>query len=551
MSPCLCLCGPMVEPWFSTRQGTSSEFEASLVVHDDRQSSHVAAVDGRKVTAIPGTPASITDTSTKSAELDDNYDLYKRSDEQELDLAESKRVLRKLDLRIVPILFLIYLMQYLDKNGINYASVYGLQKGTHLHGQDYSWLGSIFYFGYLWAQYPGGYLLQRLRIGKVIGATTIFWGIILITTPACSSFAGMAVNRFLLGSFEAIVNPGFILIMSIWYTSAEQPLRLESYYCTNGIATMFGGLIGYAVGHIKTGLPRWMYVFLIFGSISIALGIAAMIFLPDLPSTAKFLTDEEKLIAAKRVSANRQGIKNRHFKMYQVRQTLQDPKTWMLFVMAVGAQVPNAAITQFTSLVIKSFSVDTLGTQYLQIPGGAVQFLALLGGGIICSKWPNLRCITMIVANTICIVGSAMLVGLPNSNKWGRLVGLWLCYFQGLGFSMSLTMVSSNVAGYTKKQLTAAILFTGYCVGNIIGPQTFKSKEAPHYHSAYVAMLVGYIIKLMSITVLYIYMYMVNKKRDREAAAAGIQDADEVKQAIEHGMHDATELDNKGFRYTL
>jgi hypothetical protein len=62
-----------------------------------------------------------------------------------------------------------------------------------------------------------------------------------------------------------------------------------------------------------------------------------------------------------------------------------------------------------------------------------------------------------------------MLVCLPASNKWGRLVGLWLCYFQGLGFSMSLTMVSSNVAGYTKKQCTGTILFVGYCVGNIIG----------------------------------------------------------------------------------
>jgi len=80
-----------------------------------------------------------------------------------------------------------------------------------------------------------------------------------------------------------------------------------------------------------------------------------------------------------------------------------------------------------------------------------------------------------------------MLVGLPPDSKWPRLVGLWLCFFQGLGFSMSLTMVSSNVAGYTKKQLTGAILFTGYCVGNIIGPQTFKSSEAPHYHSAYLA----------------------------------------------------------------
>ena len=80
----------------------------------------------------------------------------------------------------------------------------------------------------------------------------------------------------------------------------------------------------------------------------------------------------------------------------------------------------------------------------------------------------------MIVANVICIIGAAMLVGLPSSNKWGRLVALWLCYFQGLGFSMSLTMVSSNVAGYTKKQLTGAILFTGYCVGNIIGKSSYE-----------------------------------------------------------------------------
>lgn len=123
----------------------------------------------------------------------------------------------------------------------------------------------------------------------------------------------------------------------------------------------------------------------------------------------------------------------------------------------------------------------------MQIPGGAVQFLALISGGIVCSKFPNVRCITMITANTICIIGSALLVALPNSNRWGRLVALWLCYFQGLGFSMSLTMVSSNIAGYTKKQLTGAILFTGYCVGNIIGPQTFRDSEAPGYHSAYIA----------------------------------------------------------------
>ena len=62
--------------------------------------------------------------------------------------------------------------------------------------------------------------------------------------------------------------------------------------------------------------------------------------------------------------------------------------------------------------------------------------------------------------------------------QWGRLVALWLCYSQNLGFSMSLTVVSSNIAGFTKKQLTGAVVFTGFCIGNIVGPQTFIATEA-------------------------------------------------------------------------
>lgn len=104
-------------------------------------------------------------------------------------------------------------------------------------------------------------------------------------------------------------------------------------------------LIGYAVGHISTGLPRWMYVFLIFGSFSLVTGIFALWLLPDLPSKAKFLTERERAIAVDRVAINRQGVKNQQFKWYQVWQAARDPKTWLLFVMAIGAQVPNSALT--------------------------------------------------------------------------------------------------------------------------------------------------------------------------------------------------------------
>lgn len=193
----------------------------------------------------------------------------------------------------------------------------------------------------------------------------------------------------------------------------------------------------------------------------------------------------------------------------------------------------------------------------MQIPGSVVQILSLLTAGYIGSRYPNMRCAMMLVGNLICIACGGVLVGLDpgpdgTQNAWGRLVALWFCSFQSVGFSLSLTMVSSNVAGYTKKQITGAFLFVGYCVGNIVGPQTFISSEAPFYHSAYIAVLVGYSVKTIMVVVLYVYMWRENKRRDREAASGGAGlTAEQEKAAIEAGMHDMTEIDNKGFRYVL
>lgn len=153
-------------------------------------------------------PASEPDAKSDASDVDDSYAAYRRLSTREIEPAEAKRVLRKIDTRIIPILFFLYLIQYLDKNSLNFASAYGLKEDTHLVGQDYSWLGSIFYFGYLVAQYPSGYLMQRLPIGKVLSVTALIWGVILMTTPACTSFAGIATNRFMLGFVEAAVNPG-------------------------------------------------------------------------------------------------------------------------------------------------------------------------------------------------------------------------------------------------------------------------------------------------------------------------------------------------------
>jgi sugar phosphate permease len=192
---------------------------------------------------------------------------------------------------------------------------------------------------------------------------------------------------------------------------------------------MFSGLLGYAIGHINTGLARWKYIFLIFGAITTAWGLVSLLLLPDSPSTTRFLTPHQRCIAASRVAGNKQGIKNRKFKTYQAVQMLTDPKTWILFVMAVSGQIPTAAVTSFASINISSFGFDTLGSQYMLIPGGAVQLFGMLIGGWVASRWSGMRCVVMCVANTICIVGSGLLVGLPVHNK--VCLSPTLCIFLG------------------------------------------------------------------------------------------------------------------------
>ena len=81
-----------------------------------------------------------TISTAHSRDYDETYEVYKTQDAHDIDPVEARRVLRIIDLRLLPILMMTYMLQYLDKSSINFASVYGLRQGTNLHGQDYSWL---------------------------------------------------------------------------------------------------------------------------------------------------------------------------------------------------------------------------------------------------------------------------------------------------------------------------------------------------------------------------------------------------------------------------
>jgi hypothetical protein len=118
---------------------------------------------------------------------------------------DNKRLLRKIDLMLLPIMLGVYFLQQLDKSTLSYASVFGLVKDAHLGGQDYSWLGSIVYIAQLVMQPVIAYFLVKLPTGKFAGIMVLCWGIVLSCMAVAHNFKGLLAARFFLGCFEASV----------------------------------------------------------------------------------------------------------------------------------------------------------------------------------------------------------------------------------------------------------------------------------------------------------------------------------------------------------
>jgi MFS family permease len=317
-----------------------------------------------------------------------------------IDIAESRALRWKIDLRIMPILMGIYFLQYLDKTLLNYAAVMGIK--DNLKGNEYNNIGTIFYVGYFVAEPITAYLMQRFPIGKYIGINVTCWGILVACHAACRSYASLMVVRILLGVFEASVAPSLILITGMWWTKPEQSRRTGLWYSQIGVAQIVGAAISYGFQHVNsTALANWQILFLFMvgclwtvtflraleadqgelqGCLTTVFGIAIIFFLPDNPMSASFLSDEEKIAAIEHVRVNLTGVENKHFKPYQLVELLfKDKETWPLFFITLLAMIDNGAVSNFSSIIIATFGFSTQRTTIIQIPSGAVSIIATVG----------------------------------------------------------------------------------------------------------------------------------------------------------------------------
>ncbi|CAI0645144.1 unnamed protein product [Colletotrichum noveboracense] len=458
---------------------------------------------------------------------------------------DERRLKRKIDWRIVPLMFACYILQYLDKTLINYANVMGLQKDTGISGDQYSQLAMIFYVSYLAFEFPHAWGMQHYPTAKYIGIMVCLWGTVLAVTSACHNWAGLVVTRVLLGVFESAVAPSLIVITTMWYKRQEQPPRMGIWYLGTGGGVIVGSLISFGFQHYDgSSFTSWQIMFLICGLVTVAVGITVIVVLPDNPMNAKFLSPEEKVWAIERLRANQTGVENKQFKWPQFIECFADPQTYLLAMITITSNVPNGAVSSFQATIIKGFGYTSKETALLSIPSGAVSIVSILAATNVAGRY-NQRALNIICLLIPGVIGAALMAFLPADNKAGKLIGNYMTNCIGATLPLLYSLVGANYAGHTKKVTMNATLLICFCVGNIIGPLTFTGESAPEYIPAKTAIIVTCGLAMVFTLMLRFYYVWENKRRDNLVRAGQLGHLKDVE------FSDMTDRLNKEFRYTL
>ncbi|CAG8223341.1 unnamed protein product [Penicillium olsonii] len=424
------------------------------------------------------------------------------------------KVLRKIDLRLLPILLGIYFLQQLDKSTISYASVFGIVEKANLHGQQYSWLGGSIYLAQLVFQPLVAYLLVKVPLAKFLAASCLLWGIALSCMTAATNFGELLACRIFLGIFEAGIAPAFIAVTQMWYRRREQPVRLSSWYAMNGVVNMFGSLIAFGLGHIKSSIfAPYQIIFLFFGLVTVGFSAVILVFMPDSPVSAKFLGEEDKLLSIERQRMNQQGVESQEWKWDHAKEAMLDPKSWFWFALMFSISVPSGGITTFGPLIIKSFGLSEYDTMLFNIPFGAVQLVATMGGAWLATFW-KMKSPVLALLCLPPIAGCVMLLQIAhdNAHKGPLLAGYYI---------ISVYPAIRNTAGETKKKVTTAILYVGQCAGNVLGPNLYTTAEAPLYRRGLLSNLALFCVLIGLTGANAAYLYYLNKKHEKRRVAVG------------------------------
>lgn len=224
---------------------------------------------------------------------------YETEDQKDnLSDAEYRKLIWKLDVRLLPPLFVLWFISLIDRVNIGTARIQGLEKdlGMDPKSNQFNTAVVVVFVGLILAEVPSNWLVKRFAPSVVLCLECILLGLFTIGQGLVQSSGGLIAMRFIIGILEAGLIPGSIFVLSAYYPRYELQWRVSMLHVGNAVSNAFGGLLAFAVAGIRSsnGWNGWRWIFIIEGAITIAVTLVCWPFVCNWPATAKWLKPEEK-----------------------------------------------------------------------------------------------------------------------------------------------------------------------------------------------------------------------------------------------------------------
>ncbi|KAL2130288.1 hypothetical protein VTI74DRAFT_6660 [Chaetomium olivicolor] len=394
---------------------------------------------------------------------------------------QEARVVRKLDLNLMTLFFVLYMLAFLDRGNIGNARIAGMAAELGLDTNRYVWLLNIFYITYVVGEF--GVLLWKIFPPHIVGSIVVFgWGLIATVQAGVHSWGGEMALRFFLGAFEAAYGPGIIYLLSFFYLRHEIGFRCGIFASAAPLASTFAGALAYGITSGHSHLANWRLLFLVEGLPTVLMTVIAFYFIPDSPERARFLSAEEKAIVRSRsmrqvgttADARIGGVT-----LKDIGAIFIDPKAWLCGLMYFCGNVSYSSLPVFLPTILQDMGYTTINAQGLSAPPSFAAFLCALITTWIADRTQQ-RCFMLFFTSVLGGVGYLILATVKTVGV--RYFATFLAsagVFSTIPNILALTL--NNQGSDTRRGMSIVLInLIGQC-GPFLGSAVFPLEEQPRY----------------------------------------------------------------------
>ncbi|OJZ88567.1 hypothetical protein ASPFODRAFT_129777 [Aspergillus luchuensis CBS 106.47] len=435
-----------------------------------------------------------------------------------------KALLRKLDFRLLPPLTILYLLSFLDRSNVGNARLEGMATEIHMSGDQYLTGLTLYFIGYVLFEVPCNIVLKKTTPRIWLPTLTLVWGVVATLLGVVQNYAGYLTSRTALGIAESGLFPGVVFYLSMWYKRNEQHYRVALFFSAASLAGAFGGILAWGIAHMKGvgGYSGWRWIFILEGLLTVLMSIGAYFWVYNYPSTAEFLTPEERQFIQFRLKNDNDSTRDEQFTWSAVFDAFRDIKVWLYGLAFHTMSLPLYTLSLFMPTIISALGYTSAQAQLLTVPPYAVAFVLTITVAIL-SERTHRRAPFILGSTALACIGYILLL---TDHRPG--VSYLGTFFAAAGIYPAVAIVLSwpanNVSGQTKRCIANAMQISIGNLGAVLGTQLYRTETSPRYFLGH-GFALGYLVaNLVVVGVLWEVLKRENRVkaevREREGMEA-------------------------------